>query len=342
MTKKDINTLLCDPAHIGQAVDELDRLLVEYPYFHTGYQLYIKALQQAEDEKMASVLSRIALCVRDRSVLYEYLYYNAEEQSTAEEIISHEAVAGLESSEEPATGEEKVSQEAVASLKSFEEPATSEEKISLEEAAEGMLNAEITAEVKKSPEDVVNFKSDKEQPLSGGKQSDDQLMAIINRRLALIDIPPKEEATEKKNEIEKRVDEVVVVAEEKKKTAEEAKAVVQETVEAEKTIESEVIVNQENLARSEQSSQKELSSVDVLIDAFLESNPRIVPNDKTYDVDLTESLHEITDLGTETLADIYAMQGHKNKAIKIYEQLFLKYPEKHIYFAAQIKRLKEE
>jgi tetratricopeptide (TPR) repeat protein len=83
------------------------------------------------------------------------------------------------------------------------------------------------------------------------------------------------------------------------------------------------------------------TSSDVLIDSFLESNPKIIPNDSTFQVDLSGSLQETQDVATETLADIYATQGHKNKAIEIYEHLILKYPEKHIYFAAQIERLKE-
>ena len=79
-----------------------------------------------------------------------------------------------------------------------------------------------------------------------------------------------------------------------------------------------------------------------LIDSFLASNPKIIPDDKnSYQADLTESLQENQEIHTETLADIYAQQGNKDKAIKIYEHLYLKYPEKHIYFAAQIERLKE-
>jgi len=41
------------------------------------------------------------------------------------------------------------------------------------------------------------------------------------------------------------------------------------------------------------------------------------------------------------MAKIYANQGAANKAIKAYKLLSLKYPEKSIYFANQIKKLQE-
>ncbi|MDR2037797.1 MAG: hypothetical protein LBQ60_07735 [Bacteroidales bacterium] len=77
-----------------------------------------------------------------------------------------------------------------------------------------------------------------------------------------------------------------------------------------------------------------------LIDQFLKKNPKIIPSDTDYKVNLSDSIEDTPDIATETLADIYVSQGHIQKAIKIYEQLILKYPEKHIYFAAQIDRLK--
>ena len=169
MTKEELIALLRNPGQAGQAVDELFRLIEKYPYFHTGHLLYLKGLQQTDENRMAIQLRKTALTVRDRAVLYQY--------------INHPSV----------------------------------------------IHTEATR----------------------------------------------------------------------------------------------------------------VSSDDDLIDIFLKTNQKITPNDNhDYQADLSEGLQEIPDIATDTLAEIYASQGHIDKAIEIYEHLVLKFPEKHIYFAAQIERLK--
>ena len=44
-------------------------------------------------------------------------------------------------------------------------------------------------------------------------------------------------------------------------------------------------------------------------------------------------------LVTETMAKLYASQGQIGRARKAFKMLALKYPEKSVYFASQLKKL---
>lgn len=82
-----------------------------------------------------------------------------------------------------------------------------------------------------------------------------------------------------------------------------------------------------------------------IIDSIIEKNPgaiRARENQKFFNAEVKarESLLESEHLVTETLARIYALQGSVNKAIRAYEILSLKYPQKSAYFATLIEKLK--
>jgi len=93
----------------------------------------------------------------------------------------------------------------------------------------------------------------------------------------------------------------------------------------------------------EETSQKE-ESKDNLIDKFLETRPTISPAKKGdgQQEDISERSAEETDeFMTETLAHIYVKQGYYEKAIKAFQKLSLKYPEKSVYFARQIEDVRK-
>ncbi len=90
-------------------------------------------------------------------------------------------------------------------------------------------------------------------------------------------------------------------------------------------------------------SKKKKKGMD-LIDSFLSQDPKIIPSaaKKHKNIDLSEQKEDSSDdILSETLAAIYIKQGHKSKAISIFEKLRLKYPEKNAYFARRINELKE-
>ncbi|MBI5218544.1 MAG: hypothetical protein HY958_06400 [Bacteroidia bacterium] len=80
-----------------------------------------------------------------------------------------------------------------------------------------------------------------------------------------------------------------------------------------------------------------------LIDKFLRGEHKIVPAEsaRSYKEVSKQSIEESEECISETLARIYLKQGHYNKALLAYRKLSLKYPEKSIYFAAQIEKLKK-
>ncbi len=81
-----------------------------------------------------------------------------------------------------------------------------------------------------------------------------------------------------------------------------------------------------------------------LIDKFIRDEPKLNrPKTEFFSpVNMAkQSVAEDITFVSETLAKIYVLQGNYAKAIKAYENLRLKYPEKRLYFASQIKNLRK-
>ncbi len=99
----------------------------------------------------------------------------------------------------------------------------------------------------------------------------------------------------------------------------------------------------EKQERGESSPKKKMSRKE-LIDKFIAENPSISRPKAEFYNPISMAQNSITDKGeivSETLAKIYYKQGYFDKAIEIYEKLSLNFPEKSVYFAAQIEMIKK-
>lgn len=93
----------------------------------------------------------------------------------------------------------------------------------------------------------------------------------------------------------------------------------------------------------------ENSRINDLIDKFIKEDPTISPLRPEKSGKL-ESENDLSDKSvikfkspvSETFANLLVKQGKIEKAIQVYEQLSLKYPEKKTYFASRIEELKNQ
>ena len=105
--------------------------------------------------------------------------------------------------------------------------------------------------------------------------------------------------------------------------------------EEDNTQEKSQIANSENHRMQQQS----------IIDRFIETNPGVIRPKKEFFTPETaakKSEHLPENLATETLAKVYLQQGNFLGAIRIYERLMLKFPEKNAYCGDLIHQIKKE
>ena len=92
-------------------------------------------------------------------------------------------------------------------------------------------------------------------------------------------------------------------------------------------------------------SEQEPTHQQQLIDRFIANNPTISRPKKEFFTPETaakKSEHLPEQLATETLASVYLNQGNTEGAIRIYERLILKFPEKSSYFVSLIEKTRNE
>jgi hypothetical protein len=324
----------------------LEELVAAYPAAVPLWWLYVRAVQRAESPKFAQVLQRCAAISPDRSALMHWV---------EEPLIPQAEVAKPEpkvAKPEPkvAKPEPKIAKPEPKVVQPEPEPKVvqPEPKAEVPQSAPVLpkeidldsLPEKVRAQILRSRAIMAKIKGEhpataaafapaqnpEPQPTAPALvESETKESPVLAEPLAKQDAPPKPKpAAKAKQEV---VPKPSIAAEAVSSAAEGLSPFAQ------------FVTRLSNAAAGPKAED--------LIDEFLSTNPRISPLDKrdkdaVAPVVQSESSPLVTGLVTETLARLYADQGHAAKAIQAYEILKLRVPEKSLIFAARIEALRNQ
>jgi hypothetical protein len=350
MNKERLYNYIKNPQMLDEAsLPELEEILKEYPYFQSAHLLYLKNLKMLGHLRFNKQLRISASYITDRSVLYHFLQDLEESEP---EILPEPNRLSVEEEElvasESSTGEadrilnqiEGRQKENVVSEQAEAVPDANESKDVREKFVEQVsayLNNELEEVPKTSKRKTRKKKLLDELPkLKRERESSERAREKLMTRLSA-DRKPAINYFEKEDEDTREFgDYIGSFLDDAVPETNELNEQEKEAPDSEKN----------SSSRSEDSHEQEGKAApsDNLIDKFIAAQPRlhasVDPDNALYDISAS-SVADNDDFITDTLARIYLEQKHFDKAIHAYQKLSLKYPEKSIYFANQIKRIEE-
>lgn len=347
----------------SETLPEIKAMLDEYPYFQSAWILYIKNLHAIKDIRYESKLKNASAYISDRKILQNILkgtYTPSCQTTKATENVLEISATEITTADETAQPETQT--ETISNVSIHNENAETESISDIISTDNQPIAEEIQAETSK--ENVENS----ENEISA------EAMPVTEESTPETSIEAPTEQTEQETQelVETDTDENIT-SEDISDPTETQQAQIKELIEKQLLalgIKSTITFGKgnaniqfENISNisndSDKAKDKHADSIEAtnehanisvsskerkknLIDNFLKSETKITPIDNYHsDSTLTiDSLIEDEELFSEKLARIYIKQKHYEKALATYEKLYLKYPEKNIYFATQIEYVK--
>ncbi|MCA0429725.1 MAG: hypothetical protein LCH32_04415 [Bacteroidetes bacterium] len=347
MQTQELLKYIKNPNSINQnSVLQLCDLVKQYPYFQPAHLLYSLATQQFDIASHQSVLKKAAISVVNRSVLHQLLN-NTVDCKTDEVDVTISIQNKLNRVDDKPALETKVKEEENTNNEDLNEIKTVlnqiKEDINILKATELSEHKIIETDVKEENLEsntenqnlsVQNLEIDIQKAASDAYVNEEYFESSPSFKKEEQITPTNfiewvKFLNNKNGATEDELKQTEILSDEKNNP--KLKIVQNLETETDKVIENQT------------KKQKNIE----LIDKIIQSNPGSIRNKDEKRIFIAnaqakESLLENEHLVTETLAKIYALQGHISKAIRAYEILCLKIPQKSVYFASLIKNLKEK
>ena len=295
-----------------ESVKELQKLVNDFPYFQSAHLLLSLASKKWDASVYQKSLKKTAIVVTNRSHLFNLIQQfeisnTVIEDSYNQKLVVEEVLEPIDSTKElnilKATELLIENSDSEISETEFQQKTKpNAEEVLENEIAKQVVGAIVEKQMLNLSDTQLVFNQNKEP---GNFTDWLRLIQKSNKQLSAENI--LDTNTENNNDIKTRL--------------EKSKIITQESALNKKL---------KNLA---------------LIDKIIENSPgqiKIKDDQKFYspEQNAKQSLLENEHLVSETLAKIYALQGSVNKAVRAYEILSLKFPQKSAYFASLIQKLK--
>ena len=297
--------LLAHPQQVtDQQLAEIDTVVKKYPYFQSARALQLKGLKNNNSFLYNDTLKVTAAHTADRDILFQYI--------TSKEFIQN-----------------KISELILQHDASVNDLEVELEDVSQQTALE--LDKQMKAELQKA-EDILN-------PL------------LFERKVQSV-VEISDEARNE-TEIKSNVETSTKISEEKLTTVDAPLPFKKndthsfsEWLQLTQATPIERTENHTKGSNAEKSEKETVTSVEKkyeLIEKFIQEKPKLeVSISQTKQPDLAEQYTQTPNaLMTETLAKVYLQQKNYKKAIKAYQILILKNPEKSGFFADQIRAIRK-
>ena len=324
---------------------QLEELLKEYPYFQVGHILLARAYFLNNNVFADKKIKKAAVYTSNRKKLKRFINQPIPESNTSTNTIIDEPI------EETAAVEKPI--EVVAETSPIIEEITTVEK-----TPENTTHSEIEktlAELKANKEKITLSTVEPEQP----KISIKKKAKTVSKKAAIPSItkeetPIKEAKPRKKKEEKPVVEKAIEPKIAKKKDLGPSRfgdAIFEQTNDLthqdKESNSADLLLKYLEHTRAKKRVKKHTKADQVnIIDSFIQKDPSI-SRGKTKNAVLSSGIDlslsstvENNNIVTENFALLHARQGNIPRAISIYEELILKYPQKKSYFASQIEKLK--